>query len=75
VRRHGPGYGADQDTAFVAGNSVVPVEWGRQFAEALRAVLRQPVVSTELPDGQHSFDYFASPRAWRTIDQIEVFAA
>ena len=146
VRRHGPGYGADRDTVFVAGNSaggylaafaaltqndpafqpgfadadtsvtaaiglygyygrtegsvpesspeahlhadappfllihggrdsVVPVEWGRRFAEALRAVSRQPVVWTQLPDAQHSFDYFASPRAWRTIDQIEAFAA
>jgi acetyl esterase/lipase len=146
VRQHGPAYGADPSTVFVAGNSaggylaafaaltqnqaafqpgfvdadtsvtaaiglygyygrtegdvpesspeahihpdappfllihgdrdtMVPVEWGRRFAEALRAVSRQPVVWTELPDAQHSFDYFASPRAWRAVDQIEAFAA
>ena len=58
-----------------ARDSVVPVEWGRRFAEALREVSRQPVVWTELPDAQHSFDYFASPRAWRAVDQIEAFTA
>jgi acetyl esterase/lipase len=56
-------------------DSVVPVEWGRRFADALRTVSRQPVVWTEIPDAQHSFDYFTSPRAWRAVDQIEAFAA
>lgn len=56
-------------------DSVVPVEWGRRFADALRAVSRLPVVWTEIPDAQHSFDYFTSPRAWRSVDQIEAFAA
>jgi acetyl esterase/lipase len=56
-------------------DSVVPVERGRRFADALREVSRQPVVWTEIPDAQHSFDYFASPRAWRVVDRIEAFTA
>ena len=58
----------DRDTS-------VPATWGRAFAERLNEVSRQPVIWTEVPDAQHSFDYFASPRAWRAVAQIETFAA
>jgi acetyl esterase/lipase len=146
VRSHGPDYGADPDTVFVAGNSaggylaafvaltpnqpeyqpgfadadtsvsaviglygyygqteadrpdssprahigdhappfllvhgdadsVIPVAWARDFARALLEASKQPVIYTELPGAQHSFDYFDSLRGRLVVDQIETFAA
>jgi acetyl esterase/lipase len=56
-------------------DTVVPVEWGRAFAYALAATSRQPVVWSEMPDAQHSFDFFASLRARLVADRIEAFTA
>jgi acetyl esterase/lipase len=56
-------------------DTVVPVEWGRDFACTLAATSRQPVVWSELPDAQHSFDFFASLRARLVADRIEAFTA
>lgn len=56
-------------------DNVVPVSWARDFARALRQVSDQPVVYTELPGGQHSFDYFDSLRGRIVVDQIESFTA
>ncbi len=58
----------DRDTS-------VPIQWARDFARQLTAVSRQPVVWSELPDAQHTFDYFASLRARLVADRIEAFTA
>jgi acetyl esterase/lipase len=56
-------------------DSMVPVEWARDFARDVGAVSEQPVVYTELPGAQHSFDYFDSVRGRLSVDQIEAFLA
>lgn len=56
-------------------DSVTPAAWTRDFARALREGSEQPVVSTELPGAQHSFDYLDSLRGRLVVDQIETFAA
>lgn len=56
-------------------DTVVPVRHGRRFAAGLAAASAQQVIWCELPDAQHSFDYFASVRARAVADVIEAFAA
>ncbi|GIF01258.1 alpha/beta hydrolase [Paractinoplanes rishiriensis] len=56
-------------------DSVVPVQWAREFAAAWTDVSEQPLVYTELPGAQHSFDYFDSLRGRLAVDQIEAFTA
>lgn len=56
-------------------DTVVPVSHGRRFAAGLAAASKQPVIWCELPDAQHSFDYFASVRARAAAEAIEAFAA
>jgi acetyl esterase/lipase len=56
-------------------DSVIPVAWAREFAAAWAEASDHPVVYTELPGAQHSFDYFDSLRGRLAVDQIEAFAA
>lgn len=55
-------------------DSIVPVEQARQMAAHLRSGSSEPVVYSELPWGQHSFDLFHSPRFESVVSGIEVFA-
>ena len=54
-------------------DSFAPVEDARTFVTELRAVSRAPVVSLELPDAQHAFDVFATPRTRHVIDGVAQF--
>lgn len=56
-------------------DSVVPVEWMRNFVAKLRGASEQSVVYTELPGAQHSFDLFRSLRFEKVVDAVEVFLA
>jgi acetyl esterase/lipase len=58
----------DQDTK-------VFVEDARLFVERLRSTSSSPVVYTELPGAQHSFDLFHSIRFEKVVDAIEAFTA
>ncbi|NJC23726.1 acetyl esterase/lipase [Arthrobacter pigmenti] len=55
-------------------DTMVPVEWTREFVAELKAASREPVVYMELPDAQHTFDYFNSLRAQLVAERIEAFA-
>ena len=55
-------------------DSIIPVQEGREFAEALRGVSKAPVVYAEIPHAQHAFDfYYGSPRAHYTAQAVEEF--
>jgi acetyl esterase/lipase len=54
-------------------DSLVPVEEGRRFVEALRAASKQPVCYLEVPDAQHAFDMFRSVRSHYTLRAIAQF--
>ena len=56
-------------------DTVAIVEDARDFVAALRAVSTRPVVSAELPGGQHNFDLFHSIRCEAVIDAVETFTA
>jgi acetyl esterase/lipase len=45
----------------------------RAFVPRLRATSTSPVAYTELPDAQHNFDLFSSPRAAATAEAIGCF--
>jgi acetyl esterase/lipase len=45
----------------------------RAFVPQLRAVSEQPVAYTELPDAQHGFDTFSSPRAAAVAEAVGRF--
>jgi acetyl esterase/lipase len=45
----------------------------RAFVPRLRSVSMQPVAYTELPDAQHSFDTFSSPRAFAVAEAVGRF--
>jgi acetyl esterase/lipase len=45
----------------------------RAFVPRLRAVSEQPVVYTELPDAQHGYDTFSSPRAAAAAEAVGRF--
>lgn len=69
---------ADAPPFFIlhgSNDTLVPVQQGRDFAEQLRAVSRQPVVYAELPTAQHAFDIFSSPRARHAAVAVEQFLA
>ena len=55
-------------------DSHTPVDQSRRFAQALREVLRQPVVYAELPRAQHAFDLFDSVRFEAVVKGFEAFA-
>lgn len=54
-------------------DSIIPVDEGRVFAEALREVSTSPVAYSEAPHAQHAFDFFGSPRGHHAADAIEHF--
>ena len=56
-------------------DTIAIVEDARDFVAALRAVSTRPVVSAELPGGQHNFDLFHSIRCEAVIDAVETFTA
>jgi acetyl esterase/lipase len=69
---------ADAPPFFVAHgekDTLVLVEDARHFVERLRDVSSNPVVYTELPGAQHTFDLFHSLRFEAVVDAIEAFAA
>ena len=55
-------------------DSIIPVQEGREFAEALRDVSTSTVAYAEIPHAQHAFDfYYGSPRAHYTARAVEEF--
>jgi acetyl esterase/lipase len=55
-------------------DSIIPVQEGREFADALRAVSTSTVAYAEIPHAQHAFDfYYGSPRAHYTAESVERF--
>ncbi|OBI76522.1 alpha/beta hydrolase [Mycobacterium sp. E740] len=55
-------------------DSIIPVQEGRDFAEALRKVSKSTVAYAEIPHAQHAFDfYYGSPRAHYTAQAVEKF--
>jgi acetyl esterase/lipase len=54
-------------------DSIIPVQEGREFAEALRKVSTSTVAYAEIPHAQHAFDFYDSPRAHYTALAVEKF--
>jgi acetyl esterase/lipase len=55
-------------------DSIIPVQEGREFAEALREVSQSAVAYAEIPHAQHAFDfYYGSPRGHYTAQAVETF--
>lgn len=52
-------------------DSLIPVEEGREFVDALRGVSLDTVGYLELPGAQHAFEVFGSPRARHTATAVE----
>jgi acetyl esterase/lipase len=54
-------------------DSIIPVQEGREFVAALKAVSDNPVVYAEIPHAQHAFDFFGSPHGHFTADAVQTF--
>ncbi|GAT10917.1 esterase [Mycolicibacterium novocastrense] len=54
-------------------DSIIPVQEGREFVEALRKVSTSTVAYAEIPHAQHAFDFYGSPRAHYTAAAVERF--
>jgi acetyl esterase/lipase len=54
-------------------DSLIPVGEAQQFVDELRAVSKSPVAYAELPNAQHGFDIFGSPRAHRSAEAVARF--
>jgi acetyl esterase/lipase len=55
-------------------DSIIPVQEGRDFAEALRQTSTAVVAYAEIPHAQHAFDfYYGSPRGHYTARAVEEF--
>lgn len=54
-------------------DQLVPVESARRFAEALALASRQPVAYAEIPDANHAFEIFRSPRCLHAVAAIGDF--
>jgi acetyl esterase/lipase len=54
-------------------DSIIPVQEGREFVEALKAVSTNPVVYSEIPHAQHAFDFFGSPHGDYTAQAVGRF--
>lgn len=54
-------------------DSIIPVQEGREFVEALREVSTSTVAYAEIPHAQHAFDFYGSPRAQYTAQAVERF--
>jgi acetyl esterase/lipase len=67
---------ADAPPFFVlhgADDSLIPVGEAQEFVEALRGVSKSPVAYAELPNAQHAFDMFGSPRAHQSAEAVARF--
>lgn len=56
-----------------ANDSLLHVEPARRFVERLRSVSTQPVIYTEIPIAQHSFDLFRTPRSRGACEAVNEF--
>ncbi|HTQ18511.1 alpha/beta hydrolase [Mycobacterium sp.] len=54
-------------------DSLIPVGEAREFVDELRAVSKSPVAYAELPNAQHAFDIFGSPRANKSAEAVARF--
>nr|VTO95874.1 Carboxylesterase NlhH [Mycobacterium riyadhense] len=54
-------------------DSLIPVGEAQEFVEELRSVSKAPVAYTDLPNAQHAFDIFGSPRAHQTAEAVARF--
>jgi len=54
-------------------DSLIPVGEAKEFVEELRAVSKSPVAYAELPNAQHGFDIFGSPRAHQSAEAVARF--
>ena len=54
-------------------DSIIPVQEGREFAEAMRNTSTSVVAYAEIPHAQHAFDFYGSPRAQYTAQAVEEF--
>jgi acetyl esterase/lipase len=54
-------------------DSIIPVQEGRDFAEALAEKSDGPVAYAEIPHAQHAFDFFGSPHGHFTATAVAHF--
>jgi acetyl esterase/lipase len=54
-------------------DSIIPVQEGRAFAEALKEKSDNPVAYAEIPHAQHAFDFFGSPHGHYTAAAVARF--
>jgi acetyl esterase/lipase len=54
-------------------DSLIPVGEAEEFVDELRAVSKSPVAYAELPNAQHAFDIFGSPRAHQSAEAVARF--
>jgi acetyl esterase/lipase len=54
-------------------DSLIPVGEAEEFVDELRAVSKSPVAYAELPNAQHAFDIFSSPRAHQSAEAVARF--
>jgi acetyl esterase/lipase len=54
-------------------DSIIPVQEGRAFAEALEKASDNPVAYAEIPHAQHAFDFFGSPHGDFTATAVAHF--
>jgi acetyl esterase/lipase len=55
-------------------DSIIPVQEGREFAEAMQETSTSVVAYAEIPHAQHAFDfYYGSPRGHYTARAVETF--
>jgi acetyl esterase/lipase len=54
-------------------DSLIPVGEAQEFVEELRGVSKSPVAYAELPNAQHGFDIFGSPRAHQSAEAVARF--
>ena len=54
-------------------DSLIPVGEAQEFVEELRAVSKSPVAYAELPNAQHAFDIFSSPRGHQSAEAVARF--
>ncbi|SON63156.1 Carboxylesterase NlhH [Mycobacterium simulans] len=54
-------------------DSLIPVGEAQAFVEELRSVSKAPVAYADLPNAQHAFDIFGSPRAHQTAEAVARF--
>jgi acetyl esterase/lipase len=57
------------------GDSMLPFQDARDFAEGLRRVSREPVILVELPGIEHEYEMASSALTWAHVRAIEAFLA